>query len=96
VDLLLILYAMIAGLAGFNPGSSTMTRGPEIAQGQVMASRPAAQAEQAAIAFRALAVRATEIRRLPVSAIPDPRLTAVDVVVPLLVSGRAAPERRLE
>jgi hypothetical protein len=97
VDLLLILYAMIAGLTGFNAGPSAIARMPDVAQGQVIASQIGALAPQAAVAVKAFASRAAFAVAHPPAPLADSRLLAISAtVVDLPVIRRQAPERRLE
>lgn len=97
MDLLLILYAMIAGLTGFNAGPATIARVPEVAQGQVIVGETGNLAPQAAVAVKALARRAAIAVSYPAAPTTDARLVAATAVVDILpVIGRQAPERRLE
>ena len=97
MDLLLILYAMIAGLTGFNAGPSTVVRAPEVTQGRVVAGGQRALAPQAAVAVKALVRRAaiTVVRLAPLAV--DARRVAVETTsIALPLVGRLVPERRLE
>lgn len=96
MDLLLILYAMIAGLAGFNAGPAALTRAPEVAQGRIIAG-DVAPSSQSSVAATALASRTAAAIVWPAMPLPDARLAARTVIaIALPVVGRAAPERRLE
>ena len=97
MDLLLILYAMIAGLTGFNAGPTAIARAAEVAQGQVIVGEASALAPQAAVAVKAFAHRAALAVVRPAASVADARLVAVTAVaVALSAIGRRAPERRLE
>lgn len=96
MDLLLILYAMIAGLTGFNAGPAAIARAAEVAQGQVIVGEVSTRA-QAAVAVKAFARRAATAVVHPAASFADARLVATTAVaVALPVIGRQAPERRLE
>jgi hypothetical protein len=96
MNLLLLIYAMLAGLTGFNAGPSTVARTAPVAEAGSVA--PAASAAgQASIAAKALSARAAWPVRVPAAPIVDARrIAATLVAAPIVVIGRAAPERRLE
>jgi hypothetical protein len=96
MNLLLLIYAMIAGLAGFNAGPSAAARMAAVAEaGSVSAIAEAPN--QAAIAAKTLAARVTQPAAIPAIVRPDARRVVFAVpVLPAVASGRAAPERRLE
>jgi len=97
VDLLLILYAMIAGLTGFNAGPATIARVPELTQGQVIVGEASHLAPQAAVAIKAFARRGAVTVLHPVVPAKDARFVATTSAAFILpVVGRQAPERRLE
>ncbi len=96
MDLLLLLYAMIAGLAGVNAGPSTVARLSTMAQRQVVAERSAG-VPQATVAVRALASRVAMAVVRPAEPVVDARrVPAAISATPPVSRGRAAPERRLE
>ena len=96
MNLLLLIYAMIAGLAGFNVGPSAVARMAAVAEtGSV--STVVEASEQASIAAKALTARVMRPAAVPVVTRPDARRIAVVArVLPIIDAGRAAPERRLE
>jgi hypothetical protein len=98
VDLLLLLYAMIAGLTGFNAGPSAAARLSEAPRGEIVAPEAATLAPQAAVAVKALAALAAVAIVVPLVAAPDARRRPVRL--PAMqrgyARGRRAPERRLE
>lgn len=96
MNLLLLIYAMLAGLAGFNAGPSAVAQTTAVAEtGSVTSS--AIAASQASIAAKALCARATLPMAVPAAPIADMRRVAVALVAtPIAMIGRAAPERRLE
>ena len=97
MDLLLILYAMIAGLTGFNAGPAAIARAAEVAQGQVIVGEASTLAPQAVVAVKAFARRAALAAVHPAAPVADARLiTTTAIAVALPVIGRRAPERRLE
>jgi len=97
VDLLLILYAMIAGLTGFNAGPAAIARATEVTQGQVIVGEAPTPAPQAVVAIKALARRAAVAVVRHAASVADARLVAVTPAAATLPAiGRRAPERRLE
>lgn len=95
MELLLLLYAMIAGLTGMNAGPATVARLPAVAERA--AAGDATTATQAAVALRALATRRAAVVEHPVAAMPDLRrvtLAVTPIILPILT--RATPEQRRE
>lgn len=96
MNLLLLLYAMIAGLTGFNAGPSAVARMAAVAEAGSVASKVDAP-DQVSVAIKAFAARVALPNVRPVVAMIDARRVAVaPVVQPILALGRAAPERRRE
>lgn len=96
MNLLLLIYAMIAGLTGFNAGPSAVARMAAVAETGSLATAGEA-ADQVTIAAKAMAARVAEPARIPAVALPDARRVAIGLPARLPIAfGRAAPERRLE
>lgn len=96
MNLLLLIYAMIAGLTGFNAGPSAIARAAAVAETGSL-SAIAETPDQVSIAVKALAARAVEPDTIPAVILPDARRMAIVAPAPAFVAkGRAAPERRLE
>ncbi|MBY8827846.1 hypothetical protein [Hephaestia mangrovi] len=95
MNLLLLIYAMIAGLAGFNAGPSAVARAAVAETGSL--AQVAEAPDQVSIAVKALAVRTVARAFAPETARPDVRRIAIIAPrQPIVAMGRAAPERRLE
>lgn len=96
MNLLLLIYAMIAGLTGFTAGPSAVARRVAVAETGSIA--PAAViATQPSFAAKALTARAAMPVLLPTAPLADARRVAIALVVQAFApAGRAAPERRLE
>lgn len=96
MNLLLLIYAMLAGLTGFTAGPSRLAQAPAVAETGSLAPT-AAVARQASIAVRALTARAALAVIISQAAIADARRIATPLPAqPLVALRRAAPERRLE
>jgi len=96
MNLLLLIYAMLAGLTGFTTGPSRLAQTAAVAETGSLAPAVAV-ARQASIAIRALTARAALVATIPQASITDARRTAVMLPAqPLFALRRAAPERRLE
>jgi hypothetical protein len=97
VNLLLLLYAMIAGLAGINAGPSAVARMAAVAQDGAVAFEARPIASQAEIAAKALVGNNSIERIRPVAVAVDARrVAATRIILALRANRRAAPERRLE
>ncbi|MGN6376684.1 MAG: hypothetical protein ACTHMG_14185 [Sphingomonas sp.] len=97
MDLLLLLYAVIAGLTGINAGPATAARLPAAAQNAAVAGLEARGEGQAMLAVRALVARRTAVTRRPEAVVPDFRQIAAVMRPILFVSAeRATPEQRRE
>lgn len=97
MNLLLLLYAMIAGLAGINAGPAATSRMAAVAQGGALAGDVHLAPTQVQIAAHALNIAVQAVRVVPALASIDARRIAATATPQLLpVTGRAAPERRLE
>ncbi|HEU4958914.1 MAG TPA: hypothetical protein VFT56_00775 [Sphingomonas sp.] len=95
MNLLLLLYAMIAGLTGFNAGPAAIARTAAVAEQGAVAEEARVVADPARVVADAIAARAASAA--PIARLPDQRRVAVAALArPTLVAGRAAPERRLE
>jgi hypothetical protein len=96
MNLLLLIYAMLAGLTGFTAGPSAAVRTAAVAEtGSLVPT--VAVARQASIAIRALTARAGLSMTIPRASVPDARRVAATLPAqPLVALRRAAPERRLE
>lgn len=96
MNLLLLLYAMIAGLTGFAAGPSTVARMAAVAETGSVASMVDAP-EQVSAATKAFAARVALPIVRPVATMIDARRIAVAPAArPIVAAGRAAPERRRE
>ena len=96
MNLLLLIYAMLAGLTGFTAGPSRLAQTAAVAETGSLAPASAI-ARQATIAVRALSARAELVSTIPQAAPADARrIAAVLPARTLVAGGRAAPERRLE
>lgn len=96
MNLLLLIYAMIAGLAGFNAGPSAVARTAAVAETGSVSSVTEAP-RQVSIAAKALTARVIRLAAIPAVALPDARLIAIPArALPIVAAGRAAPERRRE
>ncbi|TPG21461.1 hypothetical protein EAH87_02965 [Sphingomonas koreensis] len=97
MNLLLLLYAMIAGLAGINAGPSGVARMAAVADGGAVAAEAQAAAPQAGIALQALVQRRALTSLSPIATLIDARRIAIDSpALPPVSRGRATPERRRE
>jgi hypothetical protein len=97
VNLLLLLYAMIAGLTGFNAGPAAFARTAAVAEQGAVAEEARAVAGSTQVVARAIAARAVAASAVPAAGSPDARRIAVAMPLrPVLSARRAAPERRLE
>lgn len=99
MELLLLLYAMLAGLAGINTGADAIARVPEMALGSVVSGISRVSIVQSDIAVRAMAMRAAMILHHPSQARGDARTRTITMDAPVLIlisAQRAAPERRRE
>lgn len=96
MNLLLLIYAMLAGLTGFNTGPSAVAQMAAVAETGSLV--PATDiAGQASIAAKALTARAALPVMAPATPAVDARRVAAAVTDKVVVTGlRAAPERRLE
>lgn len=96
MNLLLLIYAMIAGLTGFNAGPSAIARMAAVAETGSLSILSDANG-QATIAAKAMAARVAEPASIPAVRLPDARRVAISLPARAIVTfGRAAPERRLE
>jgi hypothetical protein len=96
MNLLLLIYAMIAGLTGFNAGPSAIARMAAVAETGSLSTLGEAT-DQVTIATKAMAARVVEPARIPDATLPDVRRVAISLPARAIVTfGRAAPERRLE
>ena len=95
MNLLLLLYAMIAGLTGFNAGPAAIARTAAVAEQGAVAEETRVVADPARIVAHVIAARSASTASI--ARLPDQRRVAVAALVrPILAAGRAAPERRLE
>lgn len=96
MNLLLLLYAMVAGLTGFTAGPSTVARMAAFAEAGSVASMVGAP-DQVSVATKAFAARAALPLVRPVVSMADARRIAVAPAArPIVAAGRVAPERRRE
>jgi hypothetical protein len=96
MNLLLLIYAMLAGVTGFNAGPSAVAQTTAVAEAG-SASSIVKAANQVSIAAKVLRARAAAPVAIPVAPIADARRIAISpIIAPVVTIGRAAPERRLE
>lgn len=96
MNLLLLIYAMLAGLAGVNVGPSTLARTTAVAEAGQLAPM-IAKVAQASLASKAMAARAAMVVAHPVAPMADARRVArLATKAPAIACGRATPERRRE
>lgn len=95
MELLLLLYAMLAGLAGVS--GQGPARAHEVALGSTAAVEIAESGARTAVAAQAIASARAERVRAVVRVVEDARRRDVPLtVLPLIPPSRQAPERRLE
>ena len=96
MNLLLLLYAMVAGLTGFAAGPSTVARMAAVAEAGSVASMIDAP-DQVSVAAKAFAARAALPIARPVATMTDARRIAIRPAArPIVAAGRVVPERRRE
>jgi hypothetical protein len=96
MNLLLLLYAMVAGLTGFTAGPSTIARMAAVAEAGSVASIANAP-DQVSVAAKAFAARISSQIVRPIASIADARrIVVASAAEPIVAAGRAAPERRRE
>lgn len=96
MNLLLLLYAIVAGLTGFTAGPSTVARMAAFAEAGSVASIVDAP-DQVSVAAKAFAARVALAIVRPVAKMADARRIAIAPAArPIVAAGRVVPERRRE